>query len=38
VKLEIFTCKNIMACEHCGRILVDEFTVEMNAKETSAKA
>ena len=38
VKLEIFTCKNIMACEHCGRILVDEFTVEMNSKEASAKA
>jgi predicted nucleic acid-binding Zn-ribbon protein len=38
VKLEIFTCKNIMACEHCGRILVDEFTIEMNSKEAGSKA
>jgi predicted nucleic acid-binding Zn-ribbon protein len=38
VKLEIFTCKNIMACEHCGRILVDEFTIEMNSKEAGTKA
>jgi len=38
VKLEIFTCKNIVACEHCGRILVDEFIVELNTKSAPANA
>ena len=36
IQLEISMRKNVVACEHCGRILVDDHILEQEVKATES--